>query len=149
MIIKKFLALFLSLTITVLISVSAAQAQEAHAALINPQPSHSFPVPSDLTDEEKHWFVKFQKGNLFVDGWQDISASILKKTPDAQKKQQREMLEKLGQKIGLEWCRDNNIRKVDTSMLKDWGKELKRTVKDNPKGLNILLVSINEQIDTL
>ena len=109
----------------------------------------SYAVPPDLTAEELKWYVKFQEGNLLVDGWQDISAGILAKTPDAEKPAQRKLLRNLGYRIGLEWSRDNDIRKVDTAMLKEWGKKLKSAARNNPEKLDVVLLDINTELDSL
>lgn len=100
-----------------------------------------------LTAEEKAWFVKFQEGNFLVDGWQDISAYILAQTPESQRTSQRELLKELGEKIGLEWCKGNDVRKVDNSMLREWGRVLKKTASDNPELLSQVLASINSKVD--
>lgn len=101
----------------------------------------------ELTAEEKAWFVKFQEGYLLIDGWQEISADILAKTPENHRDSQREILDELGMKIGLEWCKDNEVRKVDNKMLKEWGKVLRKTASDNPELLIQVIASINKRVD--
>lgn len=130
--------------------VGNAAAQDAQAALIHPaSPSIGYTVPTELSADERHWFVKFQEGNLFVDGWQDITASILEKVPAEQKAQQKALLDTLGMRIGIEWCKDNAVRKVNTDMLKMWGKQLKTTVKNNPENIGAVLSSISSKVDML
>ncbi|WP_028582428.1 hypothetical protein [Desulfogranum japonicum] len=109
----------------------------------------SYSIPPELTPEELKWYVKFQEGGLLVDGWQDIAAGIIEKTPVTEKAAQEELLQALGYKIGLEWCKDNEIRKVDTSMLKEWGNKLKDTAKKNPENLDVVLLDINSELDSL
>jgi len=124
--------------------------QDAQAALI-PQgdASVSYTIPPSLSEDEKYWFVKFQEGNFLIDGWQDISKAILEKTPETQYEQQKRLLAELGNKIGLEWCKANEIRAIDNDMLKDWGGQLKQTVKENPQKLESVLVAIRNEVDSL
>lgn len=108
-----------------------------------------YTIPAGLTKNERQWFIKFQEGNFFVDGWQDITISILEKTPVAEQPKQKKLLAELGNKIGTEWCKDNDIRKIDTDMLKIWGKQLKNTAKKNPDHLETVLVAISNELDSL
>lgn len=128
---------------------TAVQAADtANASTIENAPSlKNYGELPELTAEEKAWFVKFQEGYLLIDGWQDISAEILAKTPEVLRADQKVVLDELGKKIGLEWCKDNTIRKVDNSMLKEWGKVLKKTVSDNPEQLSQVLASIKKRVD--
>ncbi len=130
-------------------SCGQAHATEAQAALVGSTVESQYGDLSELTAEEKEWFVKFQEGNFLVDGWQKISADILAKTPERQREKQKFILRLLGRKIGLEWCKDNNSRKVDNAMLKDWGGTLKNAAKENPEDISKAIASINKTLDTL
>ncbi|PIE57849.1 MAG: hypothetical protein CSA33_06150 [Desulfobulbus propionicus] len=120
----------------------AVRSQESHQG-------HKYSIPLSLNDEERKWFIRFQEGNMLFDGWQDITKGILAKTPGPEQSAQAQLLQELGYKIGLEWCKDNEQRKVDTSMLKEWGKQLKSTAKTNPEKLNVLLTAINSEVEAL
>ncbi|MBW2328741.1 MAG: hypothetical protein JRF04_03845 [Deltaproteobacteria bacterium] len=102
-----------------------------------------------LSPEEKEWFAKFQEGSLFVQGWKGITADILAKTPEDLQEEQRLALETLGTKIGCEWSKDNEIRKIDTDMLKQWGKQLKQTAGQNPGQLPEIIAEINQVVAVL
>jgi len=102
-----------------------------------------------LSLEEKEWFAKFQEGTLFVQGWKGITADILAKTPEDLQEEQRLALETLGTKIGCEWSKDNDTRKIDTDMLKQWGKQLKQTVTDNPHQVSQVIAEINQRVAML
>lgn len=146
---KIFLSLLFLLSLTTF-ATSGAQAQDAQASLLDAAMiQEQYTIPAGLTKDERKWFIKFQEGNFLVDGWQDITASILEKTPVAEKPKQKILLAELGNKIGTEWCKDNDIRKVDTDMLKIWGKQLKNTVKENPAHLETVLVAISNELDSL
>ena len=103
----------------------------------------------NLSPEEKEWFAKFQEGNLFVQGWKGITADILAKTPEDLQEEQRLALEILGTRIGCEWSKENDIRKIDTDMLKQWGKQLKQTVTDDPHQVSQVIAEINQRVAML
>ena len=146
---KIFLSLFFLLSLTIL-GTSSAIAQDAQASLLDSAPEQQpYAIPASLTKEERQWFIKFQEGNFLVDGWQDISATILEKTPVSEKPEQKLLLVELGNKIGIEWCKDNDIRKIDTTMLKTWGKQLKNIAKENPDHIETVLVAISNELDSL
>ena len=136
------------LTVTVSPQYSFAQESILPGGQGTPISAH-FTVPDGLNEDEKHWYMKFQEGNFLVDGWQDITDSILDKTPEALRKDQKRLLDNLGVKIGTEWCKNNEVRKVDTSKLKEWGKSIKQTAKTDPDNLHSLLVSINNEVDSI
>lgn len=148
--VKKVFLSSLILTAYLMSFTQTVYGQDAQAALIpQGETSVSYTVPASLSEDEKYWFVKFQEGNFLVDGWQDISKAILEKTPAGQYEEQRSLLAELGNKIGLEWCKDNETRSIDNDMLKEWGGQLKKTVKENPHELESVLVAISNEVDSL
>lgn len=98
---------------------------------------------SGLSTQEREWFVTFIEGTFFADGWQEIADDILVKLSDDERQHKQQKLNELGNKIGREWCKDNEIRKIDTAMLKKWGYLLKSTAQDDPH----LLVKVIEHLD--
>jgi hypothetical protein len=128
-------------------SVTLSCASEAQAALTGRMPVYE--IPAKLNPEERRWFKVFQEGNFLSDGWQEISAEILAKTPAAQRQAQRAALENLGNKIGMEWSRPNAIRKVDSAMLQEWGDILRRTARTNPLQLAKAIASIDQKVDAV
>lgn len=102
-----------------------------------------------LSPEEKEWFVVFQEGTLFVRGWKEITAEILAKTPVELKEKQRIALEQLGVKIGCEWSKDNDIRKIDNKMLQKWGRLLNNTAGENPYQLKEVIAEIDQKVGEL
>jgi hypothetical protein len=136
------------LLLTVLVCTTPSSfASEAQAALTGRMPVYQYEIPAQLNAEEKHWFKVFQEGNFLSDGWQDISTEILAKTPPEQRQAQRTALENLGNKIGMAWCRPNAIRKVDSSMLQDWGDILRKTARKNPQQLAKAIAYIDQKVD--
>lgn len=107
-------------------------------------------VMSDkLSPEEKEWFAKFQKGTFYVQGWKGISADIIANTPEELQEERQLALAALGTKIGCEWSKDNDIRKIDNDMLKQWGKQLKQTAGQNPHQLPEMIAEIDQRVAML
>jgi len=124
-------------------------ANEAQAALMNRPVSYDYAIPENLNEEERSWFKIFQEGNLLVNGWQEISAEILAKTPAEHRQDQKVALANLGKKIGMEWCRANHVRKVSTSMLQDWGGLLRKTARKNPQQLAQAIAYIDQELEAI
>ncbi len=143
----KFIYLGMAILLSLQVYGKTLFANEAQASLMGRPVASSYVVPENLTPDEKFWFKVFQEGNMLVEGWQEISAIILDHTSAEQRQAQRVALEHLGEKIGLEWCRPNKVRKVTTSMLQDWGRLLRKTAKKNPQQLAQALVIIDKQVD--
>ena len=104
---------------------------------------------NSLSPEEREWFRTFQEGTFLIDGWQTITGELLASTPENLREHQKKRLDQLGLKIGLEWSKDNDIRRVDTRMLQQWGKALKKTAKKNPEQLPEVIVSIDQEISNI
>ena len=102
-----------------------------------------------LSPEEKKWFAKFQEGTFYAQGWKEISKDILAKTPEELLEKQRMALEVLGAKIGCEWSKDNDIRKIDNDMLKQWGGLLKETAGQNPHQITEVIAEIDQKVAML
>ena len=104
---------------------------------------------SKLTPEERKWYKTFQEGTFLIAGWQEISKEILENTPPELREHQRQRLEQLGRIIGMEWCKDNAVRRVDNKMLKEWGDALKETARTNPEQLPEVIASIDKQLNNI
>lgn len=108
-----------------------------------------YTVPDNLEPDERKWYEAFQKGNMLAEGWVNISRDILSRLPAEMRTEQKANLRRLGDKIGREWCKDNGARKIDTGMLKSWGKQLRDASKKSPADLVRALALINGQVDRL
>ncbi|MGD9948360.1 MAG: hypothetical protein AB7U29_07755 [Desulfobulbus sp.] len=108
-----------------------------------------YEIPAQLTAEEKSWFKTFQEGNILSEGWQSIAAEIMAKTPPEQQPVQKIALDNLGKKIGMEWCRPNAVRRVNSSMLKEWGDILRKTARTNPRQLASAIAYIDQKVDSV
>ena len=135
-----------SLWITPVMSAYAADVPRVSSSAT---PSFSYTIPAHLTVEERRWFKTFQEGNFLSDGWQSISAEIMSRTPPEQQAAQKIALENLGNKIGMEWARPNAVRKVNSSMLKEWGDILRKTARSNPRQLASAIAYIDREVDSV
>lgn len=130
-------------------NVTQAAAGEAQASTLSRGAGYHYEIPANLSPEEKTWFKVFQEGNFLSIGWQEISAEIMAKTPPEQRSTQKAALENLGNKIGMEWCRPNRVRKVDSSMLVEWGDILRKTARKNPQQLAKAIAYIDQEVDAV
>lgn len=119
-----------------------------NTAVASVQPNYSLDINS-LSLEERKWFKTFQEGTLLIDGWQDIVEKLLANTPEELRGNQKKHLDQLGLKIGLEWSKDNAVRRVDSRMLQQWGKTLKKTAMKNPEQLSEVIVFIDQEVDDI
>jgi hypothetical protein len=138
--------LLFTLCLTALSALApSARANNAQAALTDG--AGGYEVPGHLSAEEKRWFKTFYEGNLLADGWHEITAYLLSRTPEEERRAQREALDNLGRKIVLEWVRPNDVRKVDTDMLRDWGGVLKEAARENPEQLARVIAAIDQEVE--
>lgn len=146
---SRFGMIFLVFWAMTVLSGTRAWASEAQAALMGGSAGQRYVIPAKLSTEEQRWFKVFQDGNLISEGWQDISAEILAKTAPEQRPAQKVALENLGTKIGMEWCRANGVRKVNSSMLLEWGDILRKTARTNPQQLAKAIDYIDQEVDAV
>ena len=94
-------------------------------------------------DDAKHrgWYVRFWTGSckdlrvICMSGapyWGEIMQRLLTNVPAQQQDKLRTRLVLLGQRIGYEWSKENNIRKIDNDHIKTWSADLKQNVT-NPE----------------
>lgn len=102
-----------------------------------------------LDKEAQEWFETFQEGGMLFDGWKEISDEVVKQVPDEQKLRTKVTMQALGVRIGCEWSKENDVRKIDTDMLKAWGKELRKTVASSPINISEVISSIEAEVDDL
>ena len=105
------------------------------------------PDPGQLSEREKEWFTTFQEGTFYVQGWKDITSEILAKiTQENEKRKLRQTLDNLGIRIGYEWSKSNDVRKINTDMLEQWGDTLQNTAEENPDKLPIVIAEIQRKV---
>ena len=134
---------FASLSFT----TSRAFAEHIDLAMTDKFCTIPLPNPEQLSEEEKEWFATFQEGTFYVQGWQKITAEILEKVKQESKKEElRRSLAHLGIRIGCEWSKKNDVRKIDTDMLAEWGSELQEAAEKNPDELPIVIADIQQKV---
>lgn len=139
------LAIFLCLSL----QAGTVWAYDAEANVVSSEQATGTLDTATLSAEELKWYKTFQEGTFLIDGWHDISAELLASTPEKYRDHQRKRLELLGEKIGLEWCKDNDVRRVDTKMLQEWGKTLKNIAKKRPEQLPEIIAVIDQELDDI
>lgn len=147
---KKFLFTFFFLFLLVFGSaVVSSAATEAEASIGEPRSTFGTYDVSEMSEDERDWFLTFLKGNFFSDGWELISSEILMNTLVHEREEQKIRLDGLGYKIGREWCKGNDIRKIHTSMLRRWGSDLRASAADAPELLTETIQRIDQEVDEL
>ena len=146
--IKSIICSVVALQISFLL-ITPLQAVGEQVRQANSEQQVSVTAVPQLSPEEQKWFAKFQEGTFYAQGWKEISNDILSKTPKNLLEKQRVALEILGMKIGCEWSKDNDIRKIDNDMLKKWGSLLKETVGNNPHQVKDVIAEIDQKVETL
>lgn len=99
------------------------------------------------TKNQQEWFKKFYEGTFLIKGWKARIEEILKAFPPDKKEEMRDKLEKLGKKIGMEWARENEVRKIDTPQLQRWGDGLKKAKSKGAEALAQHIEQLNEEVD--
>ena len=72
---------------------------------------------------------------------------VLKGLPPKDKGEMGELLETLGKKIGMEWARDNDVRRIDTAQLQQWGKDLQNASQKGSEALADQIQQLNGEVD--
>jgi hypothetical protein len=103
----------------------------------------------ELTPEQQKWFAVFLEGTFYARGWKEITHDILARTPVELREKQKTALMNLGIKIGLEWSKDNDVRRIDTDMLKKWGELLQESAERGPEHIDRVIVEIERNVENL
>ena len=98
---------------------------------------------------EQEWYRKFQKGTFLIKGWQSRQKEILDAVPETEQKAVGEILGQLGEKIGMEWAKHHQIRRIDTPMLQKWGKRLSQSKARGADELIAEIRKIDETVDDM
>ncbi|MFN2267910.1 MAG: hypothetical protein ABR533_06505 [Desulfonatronovibrio sp.] len=112
-----------------------------------------FHVPENvlitLTPGERNWYHRFQEGVPFFDGWKKITQAVVAKFPEHEREKRLAAMHSLGIKIGYEWSRDNRVRRVNTEMLRAWGRDLRKAGTESHVQLAQVLHKIDSEINVL
>lgn len=102
-----------------------------------------------LSAKEKAWFDTFQRGTLYARGWQDITEELVAKAPAEIQSDLQQRLEDLGMKIGREWSKNNEIRKIDSAMLRQWGDMLRQAAERQPERIPQVVSKLDQKVVAL
>ncbi len=102
-----------------------------------------------LSPGERKWYYRFQEGIPLFDGWKKITQAVIEKFPEHEREQQLATMQALGLKIGYEWSRDNRVRKVNTDMLRAWGKDLRKAGSESHVQLAQVIHKIDRELNAL
>ncbi len=104
-------------------------------------------VLDQLSEQERQWYRRFQEGVLFFDGWSAISEELLKIFPEEEWPSRQVMMQRIGVKIGTEWAKDNQERKIDTEMIEQWGDQLRGACRQGAEETLAALQKIEKHVD--
>ena len=93
------------------------------------------------------WLRSFYEGSFLIKGWNARIKEILKNVPPENMDEVQTLLDDLGEKIGHEWAKDNNSRKIDNTLLRQWGDELRTAQKSKPADLIQTIKKIEKAVD--
>jgi hypothetical protein len=96
--------------------------------------------------QERAWFETFQKGTIYARGWREITSELVAKAPMEIKCDLQKRLERLGTRIGREWSKNNQIRKIDNAMLRQWGDMLEQTAEQAPDKIPQVVENLNLKV---
>ena len=82
--------------------------------------------------KEDEWYKKFMDGTFLVKGWKSREKELLEDFEGSKQDDMASLLNKLGKKVGREWAKNNQIRRIDTAMLRQWGNQLIKAKKQGP-----------------
>jgi len=96
------------------------------------------------------WLKTFYEGTFIIQGWNGRKDELLKNISD-KKAEAEELLNEIGDLIGREWAKENDVRKINTDNVKAWGGEIK-SVKNSSDDqilakLNDLKGSVNAKLN--
>lgn len=97
--------------------------------------------------DQQEWYKKFYEGTFLVKGWKSRMNEILKGLPPEARGAMGGQLENLGKKIGMEWSKPNDVRKINTAQLQQWGKDLQNAKQEGPKALADRIKQLDQEVD--
>jgi hypothetical protein len=106
-------------------------------------PAQSVTQDGIAFDDAKHrgWYVRFWTGSckelrvVCLSGapyWGEIMQRLLANVPADRQERLRTRLILLGQSIGYEWAKENNVRRINNDHIKTWSADLKHNAQ-NPE----------------
>lgn len=103
--------------------------------------------PKMANKDQQEWYKKFYEGTFLVKGWKSRINDVLKGLSPEEQGAMGEQLETLGKKIGMEWAKPNDVRKIDTAQLQQWGKDLQNARQKGSEALAGRIQQLNGEVD--
>jgi hypothetical protein len=100
-----------------------------------------------LNKDQQEWYRKFHEGSFLVKGWKARMNEVLGNISPEDKGEMGKLLETLGEKIGMEWSRPNDVRRIDTAQLQRWGKDLQNAGLKGAEALSRQIQQLDEEVD--
>ena len=97
--------------------------------------------------DQQGWYKKFYEGTFLVKGWKSRMNEVLKGLSPEDKGEMGQRLETLGKKIGMEWAKDNDVRRIDTAQLQRWGNDLQNASQKGGEALADQIQQLNGEVD--
>ena len=91
----------------------------------------------------------FLEGTFYTDGWHQICQDILSAIPEGQRADYKLLVNELGEKIGREWAKNNEVRRIDNSQLLEWGDRLKEVASEEPERLAEAISNITVEVEII
>jgi hypothetical protein len=103
-------------------------------------------------DKYWSWIGTYYDGNLLSSGWTKESQDLLKGVKSEPTRDElRASLNHLGRRLAAEWAKDNGVRKIDTSALKDFGERLQKAKErddGNGQALREAIEAVRADVET-
>ena len=100
-----------------------------------------------VNKNQQEWYKKFYEGTFLVKGWKSRMNEVLKGLSPEDKGEMGQRLETLGKKIGMEWAKDNDVRRIDTAQLQRWGNDLQNASQKGGEALADQIQQLNGEVD--
>jgi len=102
-----------------------------------------------MAKDQQEWYRKFYEGTFFIKGWKSRKMEMLKALSPEKREELADLLENVGQRIGVEWAREDDARKIDNARLQAWGKELGKAMKQGPDAMAARILRLRDEVDEL
>src|SRR5690606_37096368 len=98
-------------------------------------------------DDYLLWVTRFYTGNGPVPGWLDMTEQVLERLPLEQHANVEARLFELGGRIGMEWAKDNSVRRINTRAAGVWRDALLEALAQDD--LDAFLDRLSADVDAL
>ena len=98
-------------------------------------------------DDYLLWITRFYKGFSIAPGWLSLTEQVLENLEEPQKSEVNQRLYHLGAKIGTEWAKDNEVRKLNTRNASVWRDGLIESLRQND--LNNYITRVEEDVESI